>query len=594
MATEDTGYRENRACSAGADCSVQKPLHLSLLKVILFSLGTPARETRPTVMTGASPFRGDPSHSSHRSSGPDLAILRDISRILSHSLDYEQLVEHFVLKLREIIGVNRVAIFLETPQASLIPPLPRHASNLRCVCMIGIPTSIQDHFELSKKGGIGQWVTDHGQILRLENAGSIFAPADFVKIQREFEVLSCQVAIPINDREKTIGVALLGGHLTRIGFSDEELQLIFHLMEELGLSVKNCWLHEQLSRNNQLFHEVFYTLQSGCIVIGPDLDVIEANPAAIAFLNLAKDQPLEFADVPGKLASLIHGAVEQDEIPAPFFLSLPDDRNGRLCRTSILPIDRNSPGNPRAVMVVLEDFTEMESARTAKAEASNHQLTAVTAKRFAQETRNSLEPLTTHLQRIEDDYDHPQFRESLKSALKSETGRISRFTEQLLFLSQTATLPENVASLEKLLREGFADALHYSEIDGILDVRNTNGRHIRCHFQSLKLAFQEIFINALESGGPGTQVAVTVRARDGQSSHLISIRFRDSGPGFSPEVARRAHEPFFTTRDRRIGLGLTIAKKIIEDHDGNLDIRPRESNDLDIVVVLPSESIQHD
>ena len=53
---------------------------------------------------------------------------------------------------------------------------------------------------------------------------------------------------------------------------------------------------------------------------------------------------------------------------------------------------------------------------------------------------------------------------------------------------------------------------------------------------------------------------------------------RDTGPGFTAEAAERATEPFFSTRNVGLGLGLAVTRKIIETHHGKIEIAPRDAN----------------
>ena len=53
---------------------------------------------------------------------------------------------------------------------------------------------------------------------------------------------------------------------------------------------------------------------------------------------------------------------------------------------------------------------------------------------------------------------------------------------------------------------------------------------------------------------------------------LVEVEVCDAGTGFSPDTARRATEPFFSTRNVGLGLGLTVTRKIVEDHAGRLEI----------------------
>jgi signal transduction histidine kinase len=112
---------------------------------------------------------------------------------------------------------------------------------------------------------------------------------------------------------------------------------------------------------------------------------------------------------------------------------------------------------------------------------------------------------------------------------------------------------------------------------------------LRCNRTSLAHAFQEIFLNGLQSSNGDPRLAVSVNAAptdDGRAELVIQVR--DTGGGFAPEAAGRATEPFFTTRNTGVGLGLTIARRVIEAHQGRLNVLPRRSpGDPDIVIHLP-------
>ena len=58
-----------------------------------------------------------------------------------------------------------------------------------------------------------------------------------------------------------------------------ELELIFHLLEQVGLALRNIWLHDQIAGNNEMMADVLRELSSACIVVGRDLKVLHANKA---------------------------------------------------------------------------------------------------------------------------------------------------------------------------------------------------------------------------------------------------------------------------------------------------------------------------
>ena len=348
-----------------------------------------------------------------------LEVLRDFSRVFSYSLDYEQFTREFVLKLREIIGAARVVIFLEPPPAGTLgASTPAAPASLTCVGAIGVPAELIACFELSRDAGLGRRVLQSGRILRLDADSAAPFLATDPRLRREFEILGCEVALPVNDRERPIGVALLGGRLTGAPFTDAELLLVYHLMEELGLAVKNSWLHRQLADNHRLFSDVLEAMTAGALVVGPDLTVQYANQALRRYLQQAGTpaRRFEFADLPAPLAASLREVVERGEDTAPFLYEQPGP-SPQVFRASLVPFPLPGRRPPQPALLLLEDFTQVRAAQRAEIEASNLKLIGLIARRFAHEIRNSLVPLTTHQQLFDTDYANTEFRDSLKLAL---------------------------------------------------------------------------------------------------------------------------------------------------------------------------------
>lgn len=574
----DKGYR------SGLDFIFSGPPREGVLRNLLLSPRLPNSNMSKNFSS--------PHHDRNSAGSTSLDLLRDFSRILSHSLNLPNLVHHFVLKARESIGLNRIAVFLLSQQTTSFPPTRPNRNRLSCICSIGIPGDVQDCLELSTTSGIGSWIVQSGQILRIEHAGALLSPAEFCRVQHEFALLNCQIAIPINDRERTLGVAMLGEPLTRPAFSDEELQLIFHLMEELGLSIKNYWLHSQLSANNKLFGDVLASMKSGILVAGPDLEIIHANPAMVDFLRYDSSgkRTLAFADLPPLIAKRIHEVVENGGVVEPF--QFKHDENGsKAFQISVIPLQNPSGQLPQSAMVVMEDFSEVENARKIAVKAANSQLSEMIAKRFAQEIHNSLAPLKTHLQLMDDRYQESQFQQSLKQALETETTRMGRLSGQMLFLTESRPSPSVLTGIEKLLREAFAKAQTTCRTKGILTVHNQDNLScLRCDPASVTHAFQEIFVNGLQAA-KDPQITVKITSETKMGKPVIRVDFFDSGPGFSEKTVSCACEPFFTSRPTGVGLGLTVARRAAEEHGGWLEIFPRNQKNPDhpdVAVFFPS------
>ncbi|MGH8204858.1 MAG: sensor histidine kinase, partial [Steroidobacteraceae bacterium] len=89
--------------------------------------------------------------------------------------------------------------------------------------------------------------------------------------------------------------------------------------------------------------------------------------------------------------------------------------------------------------------------------------------------------------------------------------------------------------------------------------------------------------NAIESGSPEDEVTLGVRKRNGG----VAIEVRDRGGGLSEEVLRDALLPFYSTKPKGTGLGLTLCREIVDAHGGRLSIANRDGGGAVVTVWLP-------
>ena len=72
---------------------------------------------------------------------------------------------------------------------------------------------------------------------------------------------------------------------------------------------------------------------------------------------------------------------------------------------------------------------------------------------------------------------------------------------------------------------------------------------------------------------------------DGRDAVLVEVA--DDGPGMPPDVADKVFDPFFTTKAQGSGLGLAIVRKIVDAHDGRIDLQTAPGPGTTIRVTLP-------
>ena len=115
--------------------------------------------------------------------------------------------------------------------------------------------------------------------------------------------------------------------------------------------------------------------------------------------------------------------------------------------------------------------------------------------------------------------------------------------------------------------------------------------NIQADQHQLTQVFTNLLTNAYEAmNGRGCirVWAAQVRFEDGGDGHdAIRVEVSDDGPGIGPEVADKVFDPFFTTKPQGSGLGLAIVRKIVDAHDGSIDLQTQPGAGTTIRITLP-------
>jgi signal transduction histidine kinase/DNA-binding NarL/FixJ family response regulator len=500
-----------------------------------------------------------------------LSLLRDFSNILTHSLNAEAMLTQFLHMLRDTLSVNRAAIFLRAPSS---PERDRGSGRrLRASASVGLSSGLLEHFELTLDSGIGAHLDRFGRILRRGSEDARNPDA-----QKEFELLGVQVAVPILDRESVIGAALFDARITGEPLSNPELELIFRLLEPLGLAIRNIWLHAQVASNQEMLAGILRELSSACIVVNRDLAVLHANKMARRSFSRPErhGEDLEFSDLPHVLGSKVYQVLKTGSAVSSFKYE-PENSPGTVYNINIVPFQRTEGGLPGAALLMADDLSQTRQLQRLELEAASLRLVKNMADRLTHEIGNAMVPLSTHQQLLADKWKDPEFRASLDVAMADGVKRVTRLINQMRFLARDALISPNAFPLAPLIEEAFQEARKYQPVksaqlkydSGSTPVVLTGDR------AALKHALAEVMLNALQANPADPKIGVKLQPDPGMNGGGgLQIEVQDNGTGFTTETAEKAPAPFFTTRNVGLGLGLTVSRKIIETHHGRLEILP--------------------
>jgi signal transduction histidine kinase len=410
-------------------------------------------------------------------------------------------------------------------------------------------------------------------------------------VQKEFELLGAQIAVPILDHEIIVGVAVFDGRVTGEPLANDELELIFHLLEQVGLALRNIWLHDQLAGNHEMMTGVLRELSSACIVVGRDLEVLHANKAARRHFGRKNQRSgeLEFSDLPQSLGAKIYQVLRTGAAVGPFKFE-PENSPGTVYSVSVVPFQRQDSAVPVSALLMAEDLTQSEQLRRLEIEAANLRLIKAMADRLAHEIGNAMVPLSTHQQLLAEKYRDAEFRKSLDHALNDGVKRVSRLINQMRFLARDGQVELQAFPMEPLIQEAYQEARRHQPAESAQLHCENKGKPVVVTGDraALKHALAEVMLNALQANPKEPKIDVKLHTEGDNSHQDLQIEVQDNGSGFTTDAAKQGPSPFFTTRNVGLGLGLTVSRKIIEIHHGKLEIVPPQSGKSGVVrISLP-------
>jgi two-component system, NtrC family, sensor kinase len=177
------------------------------------------------------------------------------------------------------------------------------------------------------------------------------------------------------------------------------------------------------------------------------------------------------------------------------------------------------------------------------------------------------------------------------SAIVSQARRINEIIRAFLQLARGGT-PTLVHTSPATLARGAVELVgHRFEKAGV-NLRAELGEGlpaVACDPRLFEQVVVNLLLNACDACSPGGQVTLAVEA----SERAVSFTVEDDGVGISPSSAKRATEPFFTTKaaDEGSGLGLAIAHEIVGHHHGTLEVVPLSGKGTRARVEIPLPAI---
>ena len=364
-----------------------------------------------------------------------------------------------------------------------------------------------------------------------------------------------RISIPVEALYKATQKISQGDLSIRIP-EEEATDELKHVIQAFNSMVEQLQkLQKRLEENRRYLEELLNSISPAIITFDYEGRVISCNRKAKELLGLSdKEKGISLWEALKPYENLLRAVkdlIEKGKHKA----GVREEIKGR---EKFLTVELLSSPTIADRILIIEDMTDLVRAK--KAEAWKE-----VAQRIAHEIKNPLTPIVLNAERIKRllEKNHPQSREKIEKAVNSileEVEVIKRLINEFRKFTRLPLPEKRLTDLNQLIK----NALEPYE----------NQVKLTFEFEDLpklpldRSLFREVLLNlvknSVEAGAKEVKVSTTMK-RD-----KVFVVFRDDGPGIPEELMEKLFAPYVSGKEEGWGLGLSIVKKIIEDHGGKI------------------------
>ena len=190
----------------------------------------------------------------------------------------------------------------------------------------------------------------------------------------------------------------------------------------------------------------------------------------------------------------------------------------------------------------------------------------------------------------------PEDRELL-GIIGKEINRLDGFIADFLEFAKPHPLQKTMTNVNDMIDETLALLAHHDRTGVDIHISRTLDPRLPSLLvdkNAMKQVLWNILINALQAMPEGGTLTLTTTCTTRTDAWLteVTIAISDTGAGMSPETAKKAFQPFFSTKSKGTGLGLAIVERVVKQHGGRVAVESSADRGTTVSIMLPVQSSQ--
>jgi PAS domain S-box-containing protein len=392
-------------------------------------------------------------------------------------------------------------------------------------------------------------------------------------------------AVPLIARNRVIGVLWVDNYFNNRAITEEDMQFLTAFSNHVASAIENARLFERVRLAEQELENIFESISDMVYFVTEDYVIKNINQAVSKRLGKS---PKEI--IGKKCYEIFHGT-HQPQAACPhqktvesreaFVQEFEDPFLGGTFIMSCSPIF-DVTGQFIGTVNILSDITELQNLRERVIKTERMAALGEVAARVAHEIRNPLVSLGGFARRLE-----KKLNGGLKEyadIIAKEVERLESILNEILsFVKETRVRKEPVDA-QKLMEE--VVSVMRSEIDdrGIALVQDF-GEPIELYVDPNRV--KDALLNVVRNAVQALEQKGTISLKIYRMNKTCVMEIRDTGSGIAEEDLPFIFDPFYTTKKEGTGLGLTITHRIIEEHDGRIEVESRAGEGSIFRLLIP-------